>query len=415
MSKVNPVMKHAKPQPLKGRISVEEFMESIPAPMVDGGDVMIDNTLPEWVETTDSTLDPIIESNVMADQLDQLAGDVDGVTTAASMESYRRIFGQMTESAGFPRTEGVALESFAPTKGGKRQLVKAIRDHAQLIRNCANVALEDFVDNADDSVGSTVASYKQALATLSGLQTDITVPDKPIKIDSQKIWAMFHMNGKSLKPTDFNKEVNAVDEIAGIVQKATTNVVSAMSKTENDKNRELAENTLTKLLGGSGNGGKVLADSKEIHLMFNTSVKVSDGRAKFTKHPVPTGKGGKMSGGDWGWLAFWGIFFGPLGLIGAGIYRAVNGGTGGEHTERKDGQRQMHKFIDDVKTLAPIVDQMQKDIDQLSDAIKSAPEDKRALYKRSAAPVIELAAKTIEHITELTYGAKVLFEKISAD
>lgn len=410
MSKVNPVMKH-KPRSPKDRISVEEFMETIPAVMVetDSG-VLQDNSTDEWIETADATLDPIAESVVVADQLDQLAGDVDATTTAVGMESYRRIFNQLTTHTGLPRTEGVALESFKCTKGGKRELAKAIRDHAKLIRGCASVALEDFTDSIDESIGTTVSNYKQTVGELNAMRNEVSENDTPVNVKSKKLWDMWFIDNQPIKAAGITEELSAVDELTNVIGEAADRVVNAMSKTEGDKNRDMAKDVLGGIFGKDSES--IIPKRKPIHLMFNTNVIFDGGRAKFVKEPIPEARG-KWTAGDFGWIVAWGLIGGPIGAIGAAAYRGVKGGSGEKDHSRGDKSGEMRKFIEDVKKMAPMVDKIKRDVDDLTKAIKSAPADRQAAYKRAAAPVIELASKTIDHITEVTYGTKTLMAKLT--
>lgn len=413
MSKINPVLKH-KPKPVSKTISVEEFMNTIPATVVETeGGVLQDNSTAEWIETADATLDPVADSLVVADQLDQLAGDVDATETAVGMESYRRIFTQLTEHTGLPRTEGVALENFKATKGGKRNLAKEIRAHATMIRGCANVALEDFTDSIDSSIGETVASYKQAYSELAQLKGEVSPSEKPIAVNNKKLYEMWYMDGKVLEAKGFSKEMQGVEALADLIGGGADTVVKAMSKTENDKNRELAKDVLNTVLGKGD--APVIPKHGPIHLMFNTTVKFEGGRGKFEKKAVPAPKHakGEWTGGDWGWILAWGLLLNPIAGVGAYAYRKGMGGSGKGH-ERTATDSELNGFIEDVKRMGPIVERIQRDIADLSKAIATAPTEVQAAYKRASAPVIELASKTIDHIAEVTYGAKVLMEKLSA-
>lgn len=413
MSKTNPVMKH-KPLPASKHISVEEFMDTIPAVMVetDSG-VLQDNSTAEWVETADATLDPIVESGVVADQLDQLAVDVDATTTAIGMESYRRIFQQLTEHTGLQRTDGVSLESFKPTKGGKRELAKAIREHAALIRQCAGIALEDFTDSIDESIGATVSNYKQALAELAQLKGHVEPSEKPIQLNNKKLYSMWFVNGKPLPADKFGQERNNIEELSDIIGNAADAVVNAKSKSEGDKNRDMAKDLLGGILSGKE---QAIEKHKPIHLMFNTTVVFDGGRVKFEKKavPQPSHAKGEITGGDWGWILAWGLLVNPIAGVAAYAYRKAVGGSGQGHNREADSS-ELNDFIESVKKMGPIVDKIQRDVDDLTKAIKAAPEDQRAAYKRAAAPVIELASKTIDHIAEVTYGSKMIMSKLAED
>lgn len=412
MSKVNPILKH-KPVPPPKFISVEEFAETVPAVLVetDSG-VLQDNSTAEWIETADASLDPVAESLVVADQLDQLAGDVDATTTAVGMESYRRIFGQLTQATGLPRTEGVSLESFGSTKGGKRKLAKAIREHATMIRGCAVAALEDFTDSIDESIGETVANYKQAFSELSQLKGDVSPSEKPIAVNNKKLYEMWYMNGSVLEAKDFGKELRAVEQLADLISTAADTVVKGMSKTEGDKNRDMAKD----VLGGVFGKGETTAIPKHsaIQLMFNTTVTFDGGRARFEKNAVPAPKHGKgdWTGGDWAWIWAWGLLVNPLAGVGAYAYRKGVGGSGKGH-EREATDSELNNFIEDVKRMGPIVSRIQRDVADLTKAIQAAAGEQQAAYKRGAAPVVEMASKTIDHIANVTYGAKTLMEKLS--
>lgn len=427
MSKLNPVMKHlqnAKVPGAKPTVSVEEFMDSIPAPMVEVDGVMVDNSVPEWIEQQDSQLDAIDEAEVVADELDNLAQDVDVATTAPAMESYRRIFSHITRGAGLPVAESVGLESFTQTRGGKRKLAKAIRDHAAMVRQGINIALEDFVDNSDSTLTKSVSDFKQTLGELDKIDRNLDAPTKGIKMNNQKLYEMFYRNGQVTGPDVIHFELEALKRLAGLLGKGVDEVVKEMDQSEGDKSRDLATNVLQGLFGRSSSSGN--QRQGQLGLMFNTQVVVKGNRAKLVKNDVPPPEK-SMSGGDWAWFAGWGVlgvvaaFTTGLGILapavamGAGaIHRSIAGKNGERDNTTASSEKEMHEFIASVKKFGPIVAEIERDTSDLIKAVKAAPENRQAQYKRAATPVIELGINLINHMTEVTHGAKILFEKISS-
>lgn len=372
MARVSPTMKHARPALTAEQAAIEDFMNTIPPTIVREGDPadFVDNSITEVVDTIDTSLDPIVESTVVAENLDDLATDVDGVTSAVAMESFTRIFHQMCDMSGHPVA---SIESYKPTKGGVKRLAKDIRAHADMIRGCVNLSFEEYVDKVDESIGTSVSNYKQALGELNRINQDIHVPDGEVVINHKAVWQLFHMNGELMDLRDFSKEVNGVKELTALVAKA--------------KDRLKA--------GGEGNA---IEGSAEVKLMNNTTVKVSNGRAVFNTESAPK-PDKEWTGGDW----FWVLVFNWAGLV----YRIIKGGSGDEKTKKEQSIQAIHKVIDEMKKMAPLVESLEKEAKAV---MQIAGDD--ADKKRAASPILELASKTIAHVTAVTYGAKKMFEKM---
>lgn len=379
MAKVNPVMQHAKPKLTAEQVAIEDFMNTIPPALVRDGDCLADNTITEVIDHVDTSLDPIVESVVVADSLDELAGDVDGVTTAASMESYTRIFKQLTSMSGHPVA---SLEEFKPTKGGVKKLASSIRQHAELIRGCVDLSFEEYTDKVDESIGTTMSNYKQALGELNKLNQNIDMPDEEVVINHKAVWRLFHMNNELMDLRDFQVEVDGIKTLAEAVRKGSDRVAKMVS---------------------SGETGNALEGKEFVQLMNNTDVTIKEGRAHFEELPVPEPEK-KWSAGDW----FWVIIFGWAGVR----YRQAKGGSGEEQTQKKQSIQAIHKVIDEMKKMGPVVDGIAKDAKRVIAQIEKAPNDKKADLKRAASPVLELASKTIQHVANITYGAKNMFEKM---
>lgn len=385
MAKVSPVMKHAKPTKTAEQVAIEEFIDSIPPVLETVDNVVVDNTIPEMLVQEETSLDPIIESVAVADTLDEMAGDVDASTTAIAMESYRRLFAQITSMSGHPIQEGVSLESFPVTKGGKKQLAKAIRDHAKTIRECVGVALEDYVDQVDQKIGHTMSNYKQALGELSHVQESEISTEKTIAVNHKQVWRLFHMNGKLMDLKDFHTEINSVKILADHVKKG--------------------KEAILKSVAGEAEGN-ALSGNVEVQLMNNIEVKIEQGRAVFDAKEVPK-PDRSWSVGDW----FWIFIFSWAGLA----YRLIKGGSGDEKTKKKQSLQAIHKVVAEMKKMAPLVQGIEKDADEIVNAINAAPAEKQSDLKRAASPVLELAVKTIQHVTEVTYGAKKMFNSAQGE
>lgn len=382
MAKPSPVMKHAKPQLTAEQVAIEEFINSIPPEQVIEGDTFIDNRITETVDIAETTLDPIIDSVVVADSLDELAGDIDGITTAPAMEAYKRIFHQMTELTGHPVP---SLENFPTTKGGVRKFAKSVRGHADLIRGCVNLAFEEFASGVEESIGTSVSNYKQALGKLNQVREDDFAPEDNIVINYKSFWKLFHMNDELMGPKDFGLEVDGVKQLAELVRQGKDNIV--------------------KWSRGEDSPGSAIQGKTFVQLMDNTDVTVKDGRSKWVVGDVPAPKNneGNWTAGDW----FWIFVFNWAGLV----YRILKGGSGTDEAKKEQSLKAIHKVITEMKRLAPMVQELEKDAMEIIKVCNGAKEDRKADLKRAASPVLELAAKTIEHVTQVTYGAMKLFDQ----
>lgn len=427
MSKLNPIMKHLPLKCAAGKptVSVEEFMDSIPASMEEIDGVIVDNSVPAWINTQETQLDAIDDAEATADELDSLAADVDTVTTAVGMESYRRIFAHLTRATGLPIHESVGLEGFTQTRGGKRKLAKAIREHAELVRQGATIALEDFVDNSGDTLSKAMADFKQTLGELDKVDRNLDAPNKGIKMNNQRLYEMFYRNGQVTGPDVIHFELEALKRLAGLLGKGVDEVVKEMDRSEGDKGRELAGSVLQSLFGGAG-AVKGKTRSGQFGLMFNTQVVVQGNRAKLIKNEVPPPEK-SFSAGDWAWLAGWGVLglvaavTTPLGILApavamlfGGLHRTAAGTNGERDISTHSSEKEMHDFVASVKKFGPIAAEVQRDVEDLIKAVKAAPEGRQAQYKRAATPVIELGINLINHMTEVAHGASILFEKITA-
>lgn len=383
MAKVSPVMKHAKPVKTAEQVAIEEFIDSIPPVLDTVNNMVVDNSIPETIVQDDLSLDPIVESVAVADTLEDMAGDVDASTTAIAMESYRRLFSQITSMSGHPIHTGVSLESFPVTKGGKRQLAKAIRSHAKTIRECVQVALEDYVDNVDQKIESSMSSYKQALGELNSVNEASIDTDGTVSINHKAVWRLFHMDGSLMDLKDFHDEIEGVKKLANVVSQA--------------------KDTITKWQSGENLKGTVLSDKLEVNLMNNTRVIIKDGRSHWEELDTPK-PDKSWSAGDW----FWIFMFNWAGLA----YRLIKGGNGEEKTKKSQSLKAISKVISEMKRLAPLVQGIEKDVKAILATVERVPDAHfdQGDVKRAVSPVLELAAKTISHVTQVTYGAMKMFK-----
>lgn len=384
MAKVSPVMKHAKPQLTAEQVAIEDFINAIPPEVVREGDpaCFANNSITEVIETPETSLDPIVDSVAAADSLDELAGDIDGVTTAIAMESYKRIFQQLTEFTGHPVA---SLENFPATKGGVRKFAKSVRGHAELIRGCVSIALEEFGTGVEESIGTSMSNYKQALGKLNEVREDDFAPENEITINYKAFWKLFHMNDELMSAKDFGLEVDGVKKLAALVTQGKQNI--------------------QKWAKGEDSAGTAIEGKLFVQLMNNTDVTVKDGRGKWVTEDVPPPKNneGNWTAGDW----FWILVFSWAGLI----YRIIKGGSGTDQAKKEQSLKAIHQVIGEMKRLAPIVQGIEKDAKEIVAACNAAQEDRQGDLKRAASPVLELAAKTISHVTEVTYGAMKLFDQ----
>lgn len=382
MAKVSPVMKHAKPAKTAEQVAIEEFIDAIPPVLETVDNVVVDNTIPETIVQDEVGLDPIIESVAVADTLEDMAGDVDASTTAIAMESYRRLFSQITQMSGHPIQAGVSLESFPVTKGGKKQLAKAIRSHAKTIRECVQVALEDYVDNVDQKISENMSHYKQALGELNSVNEDSIDVSGNVTVNHKMVWKLFHMDGKLMDLRNFHEEIESVKKLADQVSKA--------------------KDVVAKLQSGENMDGTVLAGNLTVDLMNNTRVTISNGRSNWEELDTPK-PDRAWSAGDW----FWIFMFSWVGVV----YRVIKGGNGEEKTKKKQSLKAISKVIAEMKRLAPLVQGIENDAKAILTSVEQAPDDKKADIKRAVSPVLELASKTVSHVTQVTYGAMKMFKQ----
>ncbi len=382
MAKQSPVMKHAKPRLTAEQVAIEEFINSIPPEQVIEGDTIVDNRICETIAIPETTLDPIVDSVAVADGLDELAGDITEIKTVGAMESYKRIFRHMTEMTGHPVT---SLENFPATKGGKLRFAKAVRGHAEMIRECVNIAFEEFASGVEESIGTSMSNYKQALGKLNQVREDDFAPENEITINYKAFWKLFHMNDELMGPKDFGLEVDGIKQLAELVRQGKDNIV--------------------KWSRGEDSPGAAIPGKVFVQLMNNNDVTVKDGRSKWVENPVkpPENNEGKWTAGDW----FWIFVFSWAGLV----YRIIKGGSGTDEAKKEQSLKAIHKVITEMKRLAPLVQEIEKDAKEIINACNKAKEDRKADLKRAASPVLELAAKTVEHVTQVTYGAMKLFDQ----
>lgn len=349
MAKPSPVMKHAKPKLTAEQIAIEEFMNSIPPAQVMEGSVLVDNTPKEWIDLPEGNLDSIVESSVVADSLDELADDVDGIKTATAFESYKRIFTNTLIVTGHPLIENVAFESFPQTEGGKKRLAKLIRTHAEVIRNCIKASFESYAEEASEHIDTTFKAFQQIMGSVNKAKSEIEVSDK-ITINQKKLIQLLHLNNKIVKSTsDVDYEVNAIGTLAKFVNVAVGRL------------ERIAQSEM---------GGTALGDAQgEVYLMFNDIVKINNGRAYIERLAVEDTDAIELTGKE---------------LVG---------------------------IIDNLRKIGPIIQNVVKDVEKIKRVIDSAPEGFDEDVKRICAPTLELALAIIRHSTEVLYGADSLVEK----
>lgn len=387
MAKPNPTMKHASkanPKLSAEQAAIEDFLNTIPPVVVNEGDpsTFVDNSITEVVETQDVDLEPVIESVEVAEGLDDLAGDAEQLTTASAMESYTRIFHQLCYLSGHPVA---SVESYPMTKGGRARLVKAIRSHADLIRGCVNLSFESYADKVDQAVTQSMSNYKQALGELNKVDENSIPVNGNVVINHKAVWQLFHRGGKLMSASDFHLEVEAINKLAQMVSNA--------------------KNVVSKWQLGTQSGGNVLEGNESFDLMNNTKVVIKDGRSVWTTEDAPA-PDRKWSASDY----FWVFVFNFAGIA----YRLLKGGSGEEITKKEQSLKAIRKVIGEMKRLAPIVQGIDKDVDDIIKMIDHAPEEELANVQRAASPALELAAKTIEHVTKVTYGSMRMFKSAAS-
>jgi len=380
MAKTNPLYK-PKAGKTAEQVAIEEFMNTIPPECVIEGDQVIDNTITEVIDTPDVSLDPIVDSVDVAEQLDELAEDADGITTAPALESYKRIFTQMSTLGGWPHSH--SMEDFKPTKGGVRKFSRAIREHADHIRSTAVGSLEGYADRVDESVGTMMSNYKQALGKLNAIKSNLhNEKDKIVLVNQKEAWKLFHMRNELMDMSEFDMEIKGIKELEALIAEGMGKV------------RKMAEN---------GADGKALSKFLNILLMNNTTVKVKDGRAYFEEIDVDAPMK-EWTSTDW-----------PIHLAYALVNKEYRGGKGDELTVIPESTKTFGEVIEKVKGLGPVMAKLDKDVDELTKFIKGLPDDKRSNIEKAASPVLELAANTIKHVTEVTYGIMKMFSRMGKE
>lgn len=375
MSKINPVMKNVAKIKTAEMVAIENFMDAIPPSQVEEGGVLIDNTITEVIAQPELSLDPIIDSGIAADNLEVLANDVDGITTAPALEAYKRIFTHMSQMAGTPCS--VALEDFAATKGGVRKFAKTIRTHVELIRSCTSIALEDYIEKAEESVGSSLSDLQQVMKKLESVKADLDVPEGRVEVNHKSVWKLMHLDGKIIDMRNFGLEVKGIRELAELITKGKDKIVRAGEGDKNDK---------------------ALDGNHTVKLMNNLTVTVKDGRVRFDHKDVGA-PSKEWTGADF----FWIFVFNWFGLA----YRIIKGGSGDERTKKEECVKKVHGAIDELKKLGPVVAGIDKDIKTIKAAV-----DKDDSLRSYAAPVLELADELSKHITSVSYGMMRVFAQL---
>lgn len=374
MAKPNPIMKHAKPKLTPEQVAIEDFINSIEPTLIKSG--VIQDNITEVIDHVDTSLDPVVDAVEVAESLDDLADDVSGITTAIALESYRRIFLNLTNLTGHPVA---SLEAFPATKGGVARLTRTIRNHAELLRSAAMLSLEEYADKVDESVGTTLANYKGTLSKLLQLKNNIDIPDKVRFVDLKPVWQIFHRRNEVVSFADFDDEVKGVKELAELVAKGVANI---------------------KEMAAKGKDGKALSRFSVIFLLNNTTVDVKDGRAEFKVETAPAATR-EWTSTDW-----------PIHLAYSLINKEYKGGKGDEQTAVIQSVKAYHRMIEELKRLGPIAEGIAKDVETLTAFIKSQPEDKQKDLKRAASPVLELADNLIKHVIDVTHASMKMFEKL---
>lgn len=381
MAKINPLFKNAmnRKQRTDQNISVEEFMDSIPPEYVNTGEVVIDNTITEVLPVQDIYLDPILESEIVANQLDTMADDVEaGVTSIPAMESYKRMYFSYSALAGYPVK--ASLEAFKPTKGGRTALVASMRKKANMIRKCVSIGLESYADKVDESVDKMVSNYKQALSKLSATKNTLQHnKDRLILVNQKEAWQLFHMAGELIDLESFGRERQGIEALEALIAEGIVNAKKMIKDGGNDV---------------------LLKKFMNIILMDNITVEVKKGRAEFVQAPA-TEPEREWTSTDW-----------PLHLAYSLLNKNYTSGKGEQMTAVLESSKTFGRVIEETKKLAPVVDRIDKDVTELVKLVKSAPEDRRTEIEKAVAPVLELAAKTVKHVTDLTYGIMKMMSRV---
>lgn len=380
-------MKSKLMQDYSEKASIEEFIEAgnVPTPAVNAV-----NTVVPAVDVIEDfggpTEDPVVEieqANTVADQLDELATDVDAITHVNGMESYGRIYHQMVGNLGFDLPSQPGLESFAKTHGGKRSLARQIRSHANHLRRVATLGLEDYVDSVDTRLESLTEEYRRAIKELDAIRPNLDVPDSDVEIDQKAIWKMFHVDGKLIKsPSVIGEEESNLRAMAANIRQAVNKIIQ-------DK--------------AEGN----LLDSNSYEMLYNRNIKVGDKSVKVNDLGTPKADRA-YSPTDIAWIVGWTIFFQLPGLIGSLIFKSK---TGEEKTKSTRSKQEMLMFVDTVKKFATIVKDVDDDIAKLKKYIDS--QEDPSGYKKDSSPVFQLALFVVQQCTDLAKGSRVLFGKIA--
>lgn len=369
------------------KASIEEFIEgSLPTQVVNP--VVTDVPVLEVVEDFGGPIeDPMVEveqAETVAGQLDEIATDVDGVTTVSGMESYGRIYKQMVTNVGFQLPLQVSAENFTKTRGGKRALAKQIRGHANHLRRVAALGLEDYVDNVDGRLKSLTEEYKRAIKELDSIKPNLDVPDEEVTINEKGIWKMMHVDNKLIKsPLYIQEEEKNLKELADQVRQAVQKITS--DNAEGD-----------------------LFYANEYDFLYNRELELGSKKIKVNDLGTPKPERA-YSGSDYAWIAAWTLTFQLVGLVGALLFKKA---TGEEKTKSQRSKQEMMTFVDTVKKLSIVVKSVDDDIAKLTKYIESKGEEAGG-YKKDSSPVFQLALFIVQQCTDLAKGSRVLFGKIA--
>lgn len=370
--------------------SIEEFIEGTASALpVAVNPVITEVPVVEVIEDFGGEFDdPMVEvdqAELVAGQLDELATDVDGITTAPAMESYGRIYTQMVSNLGYTMPSQPGLESFAKTRGGKRSLAKQIRTHASHLRRVAAMGLEDYVNSVDDKLKTLTDEYRTAIKELDSIKPNLDAPDEEVTVNEKSIWKMFHKDNDLITSplTAIQEEEKNLRSLAGEVKRAVQRITSDTAEGD-------------------------LFNSGDFNFLFNRDLDLSGTKVKVNDRVVPK-PSRSYSGSDYAWIAVWSIVFNVVGLVGGLLFKRA---TGEEKTKSKRSTQEMHVFVDTVKKMTTIVKGVDDDIAKLKAYIEKKG-DEAAGYKRDSSPVFQLAVFIVQQCTDLAKGSRLLFGKIA--
>lgn len=322
--------------------------------------------------------------------LTDLKEKVSKVSDSDQTKAYGKAFALIQHYHGF--SNKVSNESFS-----KGNLLNEIDSFKSSVESQLSVNLEAYVTESAEDIKEAVARYNRSVDLLDQIDDDIKVGgNKVIKLDSKRVWDMFHVNGKM--QTDaipaINIEINNLNDIIDTLERYVRNLYSRVR---------------------INSVGKT-----SYQLMFNRRVDINNDSLAITQKPVPAPKDkDNYTAGGVGGIA---VSIGTsilLGFLNVPFARSIGSAAGlvtspllkkafgtNERIQKND-LNTLHSLVKKIQDLDRVVIRLNS---LVSDTEKALDEEK--IDQATYANVVITVNKLINHITDITNATGIAFSKI---